>query len=138
MADHMRTELVVGALEMAVGQRRPEPSLIHHSDQGSQLGLNRSSQQCVGESMGSKGVCWDNAVAETFFATLKKELVYRHSWPTRRELETAAFDYIEAFYNRRPPRTARNALPNRLREPSSRRHFVLSHYQHIKINNNNH
>jgi putative transposase len=50
--------------------------------------------------MGSTGVCWDNAVAETFFATLKKELVYRHTWPTRRELEAAIFEYIEGFYNR--------------------------------------
>jgi transposase InsO family protein len=80
-----------------------------------------------------------NAVAETFFGTLKKELVYRHSWATRRELETAVFDYIEAFYNRRRRHThCSDALPDRLREPGSRRHFVLSHYQHIKINNNNH
>ena len=105
MADHMRAELVVSALEMAVGQRRPEPGLIHHSDQGSQfvsLGFGHAATKAgISRSLGSKGVCWDNAVAETFFATLKKELIYRHSWPTRRELETAVFDYIEAFYNRR-------------------------------------
>jgi transposase InsO family protein len=51
--------------------------------------------------MGSKGDCWDNAVAETFFATLKKELVHRGSWPTRRELTSKVFEYIEGFYNPR-------------------------------------
>jgi len=105
MAEHMRHELVVDALQMAVSQRRPEPGLIHHSDRGSQfvsLGFGQAAARAgIARSMGSKGVCWDNAVAETFFATLKKELIYRHSWPTRRELETAIFDYIEAFYNRR-------------------------------------
>jgi putative transposase len=114
MADHMRTELVVGALEMAVSQRRPEPGLIHHSDQGSQfvsLGFGQAATKAgISRSMGSKGVCWDNAVAETFFATLKKELVYRHSWPTRRELETAVFDYIEVFYNRRRRHTTLGML----------------------------
>jgi transposase InsO family protein len=54
----------------------------------------------VARSMGSTGQCWDNAVAETFFATLKKELVYRRTWPTRCELETEIFEYIEGFYNR--------------------------------------
>jgi putative transposase len=105
MADHMRAELVVRALEMAVSQRRPQPGLIHHSDQGSQFVALGFGQACakngIARSMGSTGVCWDNAVAETFFATLKKELVYRQSWPTRRELEAEVFDYIEAFYNRR-------------------------------------
>ncbi len=55
----------------------------------------------IAVSMGSKGDCYDNAVAESFFATLKKELVHRQSWPTRRELEAAVFEYIEVFYNRR-------------------------------------
>ena len=60
--------------------------------------------------MGSNGVCWDNAVAETFFATLKKELVYRHSWPTRRELDRRVFEYIEAFYNRQRRHTTLGML----------------------------
>jgi putative transposase len=105
MADHMRTELVAGALQMAVERRRPDPGLIHHSDQGSQFVSLGFGQACaragIARSMGSTGQCWDNAVAETFFATLKKELVYRRSWPTRRELETEIFEYIEGFYNRR-------------------------------------
>jgi putative transposase len=86
MADHMRHELVVDALQMAVSRRRPAPGLIHHSDQGSQYVSLGFGQECaksgIARSMGSTGVCWDNAVAETFFATLKKELVYRRSWPT--------------------------------------------------------
>ena len=104
MADHMRSELVVDALEMAVARRRPAPGLIHHSDQGSQyvsLAFGQSARDAgIARSMGSKGDCYDNAVAESFFATLKKELVHRRSWPTRRELTSEVFEYIEAFYNR--------------------------------------
>ena len=104
MADHMRTELVANALQMAVQRRRPEAGLIHHSDQGSQFVSLGFGQLCarsgIARSMGSTGQCWDNAVAETFFATLKKELVYRRTWPTRPELETEIFEYIEGFYNR--------------------------------------
>jgi putative transposase len=105
MADHMRAELVVDALQMALARRRPEPGLIWHSDQGSQFVSLAFGQACgkagIARSMGSRGDCYDNAVAESFFATLKKELVHRHSWPTRRELISAVFDYVEAFYNPR-------------------------------------
>jgi putative transposase len=104
MAEHMRTELVTDALAMAVHRRRPEPGLVHHSDQGSQyvsLGFGQAARDAgVAISMGSKGDAYDNAVAESFFATLKKELIHRSSWPSRRELSTAVFEYIEAFYNR--------------------------------------
>jgi putative transposase len=104
MADHMRSELVVDALEMAVARRRPAPGLIHHSDQGSQyvsLAFGQAARDAgIARSMGSKGDCYDNAVAESFFATLKKELVRRRSWPSRRELTSEVFEYIEAFYNR--------------------------------------
>jgi putative transposase len=104
MADHMRHELVVDALEMALAQRRPARGLVHHSDQGSQyvsLGFGQKARAAgIAVSMGSKGDAYDNAVAETFFATLKKELVHRRSWPTRRELVSEVFEYIEAFYNR--------------------------------------
>jgi putative transposase len=103
MADHMRSDLVVDALNMAVARRRPEAGLIHHSDQGSQFVSLAFGQACakagIARSMGSRGDCWDNAVAESFFATLKKELIRRQSWPTRAELRTAVFDYIEIFYN---------------------------------------
>jgi putative transposase len=104
MADHMRHELVVDALQMALHRRRPEPGLIHHSDAGSQyvsLGFGQAARDAgIAISMGSKGDAYDNAVAESFFATLKKELIHRRSWPTRRELGSAVFEYIEAFYNR--------------------------------------
>ncbi len=89
---------------MAVHRRRPDAGLIHHSDQGSQyvsLGFGQAARDAgIAISMGSRGDCWDNAVAESFFATLKKELIHRQSWPTRRELSSAVFEYIEAFYNR--------------------------------------
>lgn len=104
MADHMRAELVVDALEMALAQRRPAPGLIHHSDQGSQYVSLAFGQQAraagIAQSMGSRGDCYDNAVAESLFATLKKELIHRRTWPTRADLRTEVFDYIEVFYNR--------------------------------------
>jgi putative transposase len=105
MAGHVRASLVVDALEMALARRRPGPGLIHHSDQGSQyvsLAFGRAARQAgIAVSMGSRGDAYDNAVAETFFATLKKELVNRRIWPSRLELQSAVFEYIEAFYNRR-------------------------------------
>ena len=104
MADNMRAELVVDALQMGLARRKPDAGLIHHSDQGSQYVSLAFGQQArdagIAMSMGSKGDCFDNAVAESFFATLKKELVHRSSWPARQELRSAVFDYIESFYNR--------------------------------------
>jgi putative transposase len=104
MADHMRTELVTDALQMALAQRRPEAGLIWHSDQGSQfvsLAFGQKARAAgIAQSIGSKGDCFDNAVAESFFATLKKELIHRRSWPTKAKLRTEVFDYIEVFYNR--------------------------------------
>jgi putative transposase len=103
MAEHMRAELVVDALEMALHRRRPGPGLVHHSDQGSQfvsLAFGQKARDAgIAVSMGSRGDCYDNAVAESFFATLKKELVHRQSWPTRRELASEVFEFVEAFYN---------------------------------------
>src|SRR4051794_5685856 len=104
MADHMRTELVTDALQMALARRRPAPGLIWHSDQGSQFVSLAFGQQAraagIAQSMGSRGDCFDNAVAESFFATLKKELIHGRSWPTKAELRTEVFEYIEIFYNR--------------------------------------
>jgi putative transposase len=104
MADHMRTELVTDALAMALAQRRPKRGLIWHSDQGSQfvsLAFGQKARAAgIAQSMGSKGDCFDNAVAESFFATIKKELTNRRSWPTKDELRSEVFDYIEVFYNR--------------------------------------
>jgi len=104
MATHMRAPLVIDALKMALARRRPAPGLIHHSDQGGQyvsLAFGRAARDAgIAVSMGSRGDAFDNAVAETFFATLKKELVNRRAWPSRLELQSAVFEYIEAFYNR--------------------------------------
>ena len=104
MADHMRAEFVVDALQMALARRRPGPGLVHHSDQGSQyvsLAFGQRARDAgIAVSMGARGDAYDNAVAESFFATLKKELVNRRSWPNRRELGAAVFEYIEVFYNR--------------------------------------
>jgi putative transposase len=105
MADHMRTELVTDALQMALARRRPAPGLIWHSDQGSQFVSLAFGQQAraagIAQSMGSRGDCFDNAVAESFFATLKKELIHGRAWPTKAELRTEVFEYIEVFFNRR-------------------------------------
>ena len=104
MADHMRAELVVDALEMAVappppGARADPP--LRPGIQYVSLAFGQAARDAgIARSMGSKGDCYDNAVAESFFATLKKELVHRRSWPTRRELTSEVFEYIEAFYNR--------------------------------------
>lgn len=105
MANHMRTELVEDALRMALGNRRPKRGLLHHSDRGSQYTsesyrelLKKSGLKC---SMSRRGECYDNAVVESFFGTLKKELLYRRSWPSRRKARSAIHEYIEVFYNRR-------------------------------------
>src|SRR5438270_5522536 len=114
MATHMRSSLVVDALKMALARRRPRPGLIHHSDQGGQyvsLAFGRAAREAgIAVSMGSRGDAYDNAVAETFFATLKKELVNRHSWPSRLELQSAVFEYIEAFSNRQRRHSTLNML----------------------------
>lgn len=104
MADHLRTELVVSALEMAIWNRRPVQGVIHHSDQGSQYTSIAFGQRCqtagVVPSMGSRSDCYDNAITESFFATLECELLQRHTFRTHTEARTALFEYIEGFYNR--------------------------------------
>jgi putative transposase len=103
MRPDLEAELVIDALEMAIARRRPQAGLVHHSDQGSQYVSLLFGERCreigVHRSMGSKGDCFDNAVAESFFATLEKDLLRRRSFATRQEARTAVFDYIEAFYN---------------------------------------
>jgi putative transposase len=103
MSDHMRTELVADALTMALSTRRPDAGVIFHSDRGRQY-TSRDFAQLASDngvvlSIGRKGECWDNAVAESFFATIKRELVDTRSWPTREGLRRAVFDYIEGWYN---------------------------------------
>lgn len=105
MADHMRTSLITEALTMATTARRPAPGLIFHSDRGSQYTSREFSQQLATngmvQSLSRRHQCWDNAVAESFFATLKTELIYRQAWPTRTVVRRAVFEFIEVFYNRR-------------------------------------
>ena len=102
MADHLRTELVLDALDMAVGQRRPA-SVIHHSDQGCQYTSFAFGERCrqwgVAPSMGSVGDCYDNAMAESFFATLECELLDRTRFQDHRQAQREIFEYIEGWYN---------------------------------------
>ncbi len=102
MANHLRTELVLDALEMAVGQRQPG-DVIHHSDQGSQYTSLAFDGRCreagVRPSMGSVGDAYDNAMCESFFSTLECELLARRRFASQAEAKTACFSYIEGFYN---------------------------------------
>ena len=104
IADHLRTELVVDALDMACWRRKPPPDeVIHHADHGTQytswaFGQRLREAGLLG-SMGTVGDALDNALAESFFGTLQLEVLDRRTWETRRELAQAIFEYIEAFYN---------------------------------------
>lgn len=104
MAEHLRADLVVGALEMAVWTRRPGEGLSHHSDHGCQYPSLLFGERCeavgIRCSMGSVGDCYDHAMAESFFATLVCELLARQTVRTRSEARTALFAYLEVFYNR--------------------------------------
>ncbi|MGZ6388146.1 MAG: IS3 family transposase [Ktedonobacterales bacterium] len=114
MADHLRTELVIGALEMAVWNRRPGAGLVHHSDHGCQYTSLLFGERCqtvgIRCSMGSVGDCYDNAMAESFFATLECELLARQTFQTHVEARTALFEYIEVFYNRQRRHSALDYL----------------------------
>jgi putative transposase len=103
--DHLRAELPAAALQMALTQRRPQGGLLHHSDRGVQYAcddyqslLARHGITC---SMSRRGNCYDNAVVESFFGTLKTELIHHHTYATRNEARLALFEYLEVFYNRK-------------------------------------
>lgn len=104
MENHLRTELVLQALDMALWQRRPG-AVIHHSDQGCQYTSLQFGRRCkevgVRPSMGSVGDCYDNALCESFFASLECELLQKRRFKTQAEARMAVFDYIEAWYNPR-------------------------------------
>jgi transposase InsO family protein len=104
MADHLRTELVSDALEMAIARRNPGAGLLHHSDRGVQYAsedyLYLLQSHDMEASMSNKGDCWDNAAAESFWATLKTELVNHEHYATHDEARASIFEYIEVFYNR--------------------------------------
>jgi putative transposase len=104
MAEHLRTELVVDALEMALWRRKPGAGLVHHTDRGSQYTAlsfgKRLEEVGIVASMGRTGSVLDNAMAESFVSTLKAESVDRHRFPTREAARAAIFEYVEGFYNR--------------------------------------
>jgi putative transposase len=104
-ADHLRTDLVEDALRQAVATRRPTAGVVFHSDRGCQYTSAQFAAAAtdlgVRLSVGRRGQCWDNAVSESFFATIKKELIHRRPWPTRAAAHAAIFDYIEGWYNTR-------------------------------------
>jgi putative transposase len=114
MANHMRAELVTQALSMAIGQRQPAAGLIMHTDRGSQYGAESYrqllTQHGMQPSMSRKGNCWDNAVAESFFHTLKTELIYLEDFDTHEQAQTVVFEYIEVFYNRQRCHSANGYL----------------------------
>ena len=105
MADRLQTDLVSDAMQMALEHRQPSEGLLHHSDRGVQYASDDYQQLlarhgiCV--SMSGKGDCWDNAVMESFWATLKTELVHQQRYQTRQQAKASIFVYIEVFYNRK-------------------------------------
>ena len=104
MADHLRSELIGDALTMALMRRRPGRGLLHHSDRGVQYASDAYqallAEHGIACSMSRRGNCYDNAVMESFFGTLKTELVHHEHYATRPEAQASIFEYIEVFYNR--------------------------------------
>jgi putative transposase len=104
-ADHLRAELACNALEMALTHRRPKAGLLHHSDRGVQYASEAYqgllSKHEIAPSMSRRGNCYDNAVTESFFSTLKRESAHHEVYGTREEARRSLFEYIEVFYNRR-------------------------------------
>lgn len=111
VSNRMKKDLAIRALDMAINLRQPPPGCIHHTDRGSQYCSHdyqkRLRDQRFQVSMSGKGNCYDNAAVETFFKSLKAELIWRQTWSTRRETEAALFQYINGFYN---PRRRHSAL----------------------------
>jgi putative transposase len=129
MANHMRAELVNQALSMALYQRQPAAGLIMHTDRGSQYGADSYRQLLrqhgIEPSMSRMGNCWDNAVAESFFHTLKTELIYLEEYDTHEQAQTAVFEYIEVFYNRQRCHSANGYLAPLLYEQALKTHESL-------------
>jgi putative transposase len=103
IADHMRTDLVTAALDMALTHRAPPAGVIFHSDRGTQYTSREFAEYCtargIRRSLGRTGICYDNAVSESFFATYKKELIHTRPWPTMKHLTKETFDWVETYYN---------------------------------------
>lgn len=103
IADHMRTDLVTDALDMAIRERRPKARVIFHSDRGTQYTSGQFDRYCtknkIRRSLGKTGICYDNAVSESFFATYKKELIHTRPWPDMKTLKNQTVDWIVNYYN---------------------------------------
>jgi putative transposase len=103
IADHMRTSLVTDALDMAIAKRTPAAGVIFHSDRGTQYTSSEFDTYCrdnkIRRSLGRTGVCYDNAVSESTFATYKKELIHTRPWPDLKTLTTQTIDWIENYFN---------------------------------------
>jgi putative transposase len=129
MATHMRAELVNQALSMALCQRRPAAGLIMHTDRGSQYGADSYrqllTQHAIQPSMSRQGNCWDNAVVESFFHTLKTELIYLEDYDTHEAAQGAVFEYIEVFYNRQRCHSANGYLAPLVYEQALKTHEIL-------------
>ncbi len=101
--DHMRTSLVTDALDMAIANRRPPSGVIFHSDRGAQYTSKEFDKYCrtnhIRRSLGRTGICYDNAVSESFFATYKKELIHTRPWPDIARLKRESEDWFENYYN---------------------------------------
>jgi len=112
MAENMKVSLVNDALSMAISSRKPEKGLIWHTDRGSQYASYSHRdlllKNGIIQSMSRKGNCWDNAVAESFFHTLKTELIYHEIYETRAEANQSIFEYIEVYYNRERSHSTNN------------------------------
>ena len=114
MADNMKTKLINDALTMAIWKRKPKKGLVWHSDRGSQYASDSHKSVLkdhgIIQSMSRKGNCWDNAVAESFFHTLKTELTNHYQFKKQKEAKNVIFEYIEVFYNRIRIHSANNYL----------------------------
>jgi putative transposase len=125
LGERLERSIVLDALKMALQHRHPPQGLLHHSDRGSQYASHEYQELLavhgIQSSMSRKGNCWDNAVAESFFATLKVELVYRSRWSTRTQARNEVFEYIELFYNRQRRHSALGYLsPNEFERLANR------------------
>ena len=125
LSERLERGIALTALKMALQDRQPPQGLLHHSDRGSQYASHEYQQLLavhgIQSSMSRKGNCWDNAVAESFFATLKVELVYQSRWSTRTHARNELFEYIELFYNRQRRHSALGYLcPNEFENLASR------------------
>ena len=125
LSERLERGIALDALKMALQDRHPPQGLLHHSDRGSQYASHEYQELLavhgIRSSMSRKGNCWDNAVAESFFATLKVELVYQSRWSTRTHARNEMFEYIELFYNRQRRHSALGYLsPNEFEHLASR------------------